>query len=157
MLANEELIASIRGGTALHGLCFGLGNVLSKQAPQPILKNTACCTLMQPSMPTRIATEYFQSIEEGFAFSKAVIENGYSFSASLKAQGFVFGVNGNIDSMGAKKSTTTDRNEAKLFTSISMSQIHFYPMQSFRHDINRLELSENALKSLRDVKDLSSA
>ena len=154
---DEELISKISGGSALHGLRFGIsGTVPSELAPLPVIKIPHCTQLMKPSLPTQIRSVYFKTSEEGSAFSKAITENGYSFGFDLKVKRFGFGASVNFERKKNEEVTKTDSSEQKS-TNIAMFNFHFYPMGSYLFDGKELELSANAVKSLRDVKDISLA
>ncbi len=133
---DEELIANVGGGSAFHGLVFGMDfDDLCSLAPYRLLKAPSVCDVKKPSISSMTRSFFFQNLLEAIKFKRAVLGTGLN--------SFYFSFPANIDK--------------KFSGSLTMLNFHIYPMASYSIEQSQMKILPSALESLRDVNNIASA
>lgn len=150
---DEDLIAGIDGGLALHCICYGLSDDgVSKLAPEPFFRKPKICSIKETiSIQPHILEEYCLTKESVINLKNLILSSGPSFYEKLKARGF--GLNGEASS----NHQPNYKGEEKTTSQLSLLSFHIYPTATLRIDGDQLILSQSAINSLEDVDDVSSA
>ena len=77
---DEDFIAGIDGGLALHSLSYGMdANVICGLAPQPLFRQPQSCLIKETSGPTQKFEEYFLSKEQAENYKKSHHRSWFHF------------------------------------------------------------------------------
>ena len=164
--SNEELVASVSGGKALHGLSILMDEYPVTSGGVPLLKTPEYVEMYGVTQPFVTSTYKTTQESEMSSFEKTASSGGMSMaestseSKSASVSGNYGGGSGSVSgaiSSGSKndKSSSFENSEnrernVKTSTAVMIEYIKM-PMKCFRMPYDSMRLSEDAKRAIRNV------
>lgn len=153
----EQLVCRLNGGSLLHGISFGDdADTFGHRAPAPLIDKPCFIDRLNPSLPNKVYSEFFQSTESVTKFHTVVESAGRSFAAGLKASGWGAVIEANHAQEKKASDQTTTRNNT-LTATLTQLQTKLHPLFAFHLPHDQLRLTPTAEAKALGVTNPASA